>query len=137
VRVETVSGNAEVTGAHPPSADAASQRLRYTSTSGALVYRGACGPRCRLEARTMSGDLHFHVAQPSSFELHYLTHGGELADRLGLDKQQAQHSAQKTRLRGRYGAGEGLIEAQTWTGNLAVAAVPAAAAANAVRPHRR
>jgi DUF4097 and DUF4098 domain-containing protein YvlB len=115
VRIDTVSGDAQlglVSGA---------PRVRYASTSGDLTYRGPCGAQCRLEARTMSGDLTLQLAQPS-FELHYLTRSGELSDDLHLEVQPQARTGRETRLRARAGRGEGLIDLQTWSGDVTLAA---------------
>jgi len=123
VRIDTVSGDAQlalVNAGAPP-------RVRYASTSGDLTYRGPCGAQCRLEARTMSGDLTLQLAQPSSFELTYLTRSGELSDDLHLEIQPQARLGRETRLRARAGQGEGLIDLQTWSGDVTLAASTATA----------
>jgi DUF4097 and DUF4098 domain-containing protein YvlB len=121
-RIDTVSGDAQV-----GDAAATAPQVRFASTSGDLTLRGPCGAQCRVEARMMSGDLALQLAQPTSFELHYLTRSGELSDDLHLEVQPQARTGRETRLRARAGRGEGLIDLQTWSGDVSLAAVSATA----------
>jgi hypothetical protein len=111
VRVETVSGDVSVatlgTGA----------RVAASTTSGDVHWSGSCGSGCRLEARTLSGDVALTVGDKSSFALRFQTHGGEVSDDLKLTVAGPRREGN---LMARYGAGDGLIEAQTFSGDLHV-----------------
>jgi hypothetical protein len=109
-RIETVSGDAKVSGV---------SRLRYTSTSGDLVWGGGCAARCRVEARTLSGDVALRLGSGSSFDVRYLTHTGEVSDEVGVEMSPPAPGREVAR-RGRYQRGDGLIEIETWSGDLAM-----------------
>lgn len=115
VRLRTVSGHAvlAMTGAAP--------QLDFQSTSGNLDWTGACGKDCRLSAETMSGDLNLDVDPKSSFELSYSSHSGELRDEVELAVKHApkrKHGLPGGWLEATYGAGEGVIEADAFSGSL-------------------
>ena len=114
-RVDTVSGDTTI--------DSVPQ-LRYSSTSGDLSWSGRCAAGCRLEARTLSGDVSVRTSANSSFELRYQTQDGTLDDQLHLDHEVRPRAERSQRLRGRLGNGEGLVEVQTWHGDLALARLP-------------
>jgi hypothetical protein len=115
VRAETVSGDIHVATTQPAA------RVTANTTSGDIHWKGSCGPGCRLEARTLSGDLHFLMGDKSSFSLRYLSQGGELRDELNLQFAGGGPAREAHNLRGRYGSGEGLVEAQTLEGDLHLA----------------
>lgn len=112
VRLRTVSGGARVT-----QTSGAASKLEFGTTSGDLDWQGACGSGCRIEARTTSGDVKLALAPSSSFELRYNTHSGDVSD--GLKLQPIEKSDRT--LRARYGKGEGLVEVQTFSGDLQLA----------------
>jgi hypothetical protein len=116
VRLRTVSGNAVVT------QSGSSSKLEFGTTSGDLEWTGACNGNCRIEARTTSGDVKLQMPQSSSFDLRFLTHSGDLSDEL---KMQTVESAPSHRGAGsvhaRYGKSEGIIEVQTFSGDLHIA----------------
>ena len=69
--------------------------------------------------RTTSGDVGLALAPSSSFELHFVSHSGDLDDRLGvsvLDAEHGKHGAGQ--VRARIGKAEGLVECQTFSGDL-------------------
>lgn len=114
VRLRTVSGDANV-----KQTAGAGSKLEYGTTSGDLDWTGACGAGCRIEARSMSGDVKLTMAPSSSFELRYVTHSGDFDDDLKLqtiDKAPTDHGAGS--VHARYGKSEGLVEAQTFSGDL-------------------
>ena len=114
VRLRTVSGDARV-----KQTTGAASKLEYGTTSGDLDWAGACGAGCRIEARSMSGDVKLSLAPSSSFELRYVTHSGDVEDDLKMqtiDSAPTHHGAGS--LHARYGKGEGLVEAQTFSGDL-------------------
>lgn len=114
VRLHTVSGKATLAMRNP------SAQVEFQSASGSLDFKGACGRDCHVSANTVSGDLHLALAPQSSFELSYSSHSGELRDGLDLNVRHAgrgRHGSHAS-LEGTYGKGEGVIEADAFSGNL-------------------
>ncbi|MGZ3440708.1 MAG: DUF4097 family beta strand repeat-containing protein [Polyangia bacterium] len=116
VRLRTVSGDAQVTqnggGAH----------LEYGTTSGDLDWAGSCRSGCRIEARSTSGDVKLRMPSDASFDLRYVTHSGDVSDDLKMQTlEQSESHRGGGSLHARYGKGEGLIEVQTFSGDLRVA----------------
>jgi DUF4097 and DUF4098 domain-containing protein YvlB len=114
--VRTVSGDAQVTqnsnGAH----------LEYGTTSGDLDWTGACKNGCRIEARSTSGDVKLRMASDSNFDLRYVTHSGDVADDLKMQTlEQSESHRGGGSLHARMGKGEGLVEVQTFSGDLHLA----------------
>jgi hypothetical protein len=112
VRAETVSGDIRV-GTTQPAA-----RVSAATTSGDIQWKGNCGAGCRLEARTLSGDIALFMGDKSAFALRFLSHGGEVNDELNLSPRPGREAHS---LRARYGSGDGIIEAQTIEGDLHLA----------------
>ena len=114
VRLRTVSGHTSLAmmGAAP--------QLDFQSTSGNLDWSGTCGKECHLSAETMSGDLNLSVDPQSSFELSYSSHSGELRDEVQLAVKHAprKHGQPGGWLEATYGKGEGVIEADAFSGSL-------------------
>jgi hypothetical protein len=116
VRLRTVSGDARVTQTSGPAA-----KLEYGTTSGDLQWEGTCGAGCRIEARSTSGDVMLHMSPSSSFDLRYVTHSGDVRDDMKLqtiEQNEGRHGGGS--LHARYGRGEGLVEAQTFSGDLRI-----------------
>lgn len=116
VRLRTVSGDAQV------SQSGGAAKLEYGTTSGDLVWTGTCKAGCRIEARSTSGDVKLGMTSDSSFDLRYVSHSGDVADDLKmqtLEQNDRRHGG--TSLHARYGKGEGLVEAQTFSGDLHIA----------------
>jgi hypothetical protein len=113
VRVNTVSGDINV------ATVGASSHVSANTTSGDVHWKGNCGGGCRLEARTLSGDVELQPVDKSSFALRFLTHDGEIADDLKLSY--AGTRGREPNLAARYGSGDGLVEVQTWSGDLHLA----------------
>jgi len=114
VRLHTVSGKATLAMRNP------SPQVEFQSASGSLDFKGACGRDCHLSANTVSGDLNLALAPQSSFELSYSSHSGELRDGLDLNVRRSgrgRHGSHGS-LEGTYGKGEGVIEADAFSGNL-------------------
>ncbi|HWE30058.1 MAG TPA: DUF4097 family beta strand repeat-containing protein, partial [Polyangia bacterium] len=84
---------------------------------------GPCRAGCRIEARATSGDIKLRMSPDSSFDLRYVTHSGDVADDLKMQtlEQNESHHGSGGSLHARYGKGEGLVEAQTFSGDLRVA----------------
>jgi hypothetical protein len=117
VRLHTVSGSAVVTtvGAAP--------QVEFQSASGGLDWSGVCGKDCHLNAETVSGDLRLNLDPKSSFELSYTSHTGELRDELNLAVKRAprrKHGMSSGWLEASFGKGEGVIEADAFSGSLLV-----------------
>jgi hypothetical protein len=114
VRLHTVSGKATLSmprGANP--------QVDFTSASGSLDFKGACGRDCHFSAETVSGDLKLALASQSSFQLNYSSHSGELRDGLDLSvNQRGSRRHARNTLQGTYGKGEGVIDADAFSGNL-------------------
>jgi hypothetical protein len=115
VRLHTVSGKATL------SMRNQAPQVEFQSASGSFDFKGACGKDCHLSAATVSGDLKLALAAQSSFELSYSSHSGELRDGLDLSVKKgthSRHSSSRGSLEGTYGKGEGVIEADAFSGNL-------------------
>jgi Putative adhesin len=115
VRLHTVSGKATL------AMRTQSPQVEFQSASGSLDFKGACGKDCHMSAATVSGDLHLALGSQSSFELSYSSHSGELRDGLDLSVKkgrQGRHGGSRGALEGTYGKGEGVIEADAFSGNL-------------------
>jgi hypothetical protein len=116
VRLRTVSGDAQVT------QSASGAHLEYGTTSGDLDWTGTCRSGCRVEARSTSGDVKLRMTPDSSFDLRYVTHSGDVSDDLKmqtLEQSEGHHGGGS--LHARLGKGEGLIEVQSFSGDLHVA----------------
>ena len=117
VRLHLVSGRATVltSGTAP--------QLEFQSTSGSLDWGGTCARDCHLSAETVSGEVRLSLDAKSSFELSYTSHSGELRDELGLAIKRAptrKHGMASGWMEASFGKGEGVIETDAFSGNLAV-----------------
>ena len=82
-----------------------------------------CAKDCRLSAETVSGEVRLSVDPKSSFELSYRSHSGELRDEINLAVKRAprrKHGMSSGWLEASYGKGEGVIEADAFSGSLVV-----------------
>lgn len=113
-RIDTVSGTAQVSAAR-----GVTPTLRFASTSGSLDWSGGCGSRCRIEARSMSGAVRLRLRKESSFTIRYLSHSGDLDDRLGIATSSG-NTVGEISVSGRYNEGLGTIECNTWSGHLSL-----------------
>jgi DUF4097 and DUF4098 domain-containing protein YvlB len=112
VRLRTVSGDVRV------SQTGSASKLEFGTTSGDLQWSGGCGAGCRIEARSMSGDVRLSVAAPN-FDLRYVTHSGDVDDEIKMqivDNTPSKHGSGS--IHGRVGKSEGIIEIQTFSGDL-------------------
>ena len=117
VRLHTVSGHAAI------STSGLSPQVEFHSASGSLDWAGACAKDCHLSAETVSGDLQLSVDPKSSFELSYTSHSGELRDEANLSVKRApkrKHGMASGWLEATFGKGEGVIEADAFSGSLVV-----------------
>jgi len=117
VRLHTVSGHGTVT------TSGAAPQVEFHSASGGLDWSGACGKDCHLCAETVSGDVRLTLDPKSSFELSYTSHSGELRDELNLMVKRApkrKHGMTSGWLEATFGKGEGVIEADAFSGTLVV-----------------
>jgi len=117
IRLHTVSGHAVV------NTSSATPQVEFQSASGAMDWSGVCAKDCHLSAETVSGELHFMVDPRSSFDLSYTSHSGELRDELNLSVKRSprrRHGMSSGWLEATYGKGEGVIEADAFSGNLTV-----------------
>ena len=115
VRLHTVSGKGVISTVGP------APQLDFQSASGDLDWSGACGKECHVSVETVSGDLVFTLDDRSSFELSYSSHSGELRDGVSLNVKHAprrKHGSTGGWLEATYGRGEGVIEADAFSGNL-------------------
>ena len=116
VRIKTVSGSAEIgtTGGQPP-------QLELETTSGDFHWSGLCGKGCRLVTQSLSGDIVLLLGKESSFDLSYTSHSGDLATALPLNiTTERRNGPRGGTIEGRYGKGEGVIQCQTFSGDLAL-----------------
>jgi DUF4097 and DUF4098 domain-containing protein YvlB len=116
VRIQTVSGDTRVVTIESPSTG-----LDFNSVSGDLNWEGRCAAGCRIAARTHSGSVLLRLDQSSAFEVRYESHSGELQDNLGLNLEERpkEDEEQGGRWRARLGRGEGNIEVNSFSGDLA------------------
>ncbi|HET7785950.1 MAG TPA: DUF4097 family beta strand repeat-containing protein [Myxococcales bacterium] len=118
VRLHTVSGKAVV------STSGNAPQVEFQSASGSLDWSGLCAKDCHLSAETVSGELRLLVDPRSSFELSYSSHSGELRDEMNLAVKHAprRHGGMMSSgfLEATYGRGEGIIEADAFSGSVTV-----------------
>jgi putative adhesin len=118
VRLHTVSGKAVV------STSGNAPQVEFQSASGSLEWAGLCGKDCHLSAETVSGELRLLVDPKSSFELSYSSHSGELRDEMNLAVKHAprRHGGMMSSgfIEATYGRGEGIIEADAFSGSVTV-----------------
>jgi len=117
VRLHTVSGRAQVV------TNGAAPQVEFQSASGSLEWSGTCARDCHLSAETVSGELRMTVDPKSSFELSYTSHSGELRDEVNLSVKRSptrKHGMASGWMEATFGKGEGVIEADAFSGNLIV-----------------
>ena len=76
-----------------------------------------------MSAETVSGELRIAVDPKSSFELSYTSHSGELRDEVNLSVKRSparKHGMASGWMEATFGKGEGVIEADAFSGNLIV-----------------
>ena len=115
MRLHTVSGHGIVNTA------SGAPQVEFQSASGNMDWSGVCGKDCHVSAETVSGELQLALDPRSSFELSYTSHSGELRDELNLAVKRAprrKHGMASGWLEASFGKGEGVIEADAFSGNL-------------------
>ena len=116
LRVHTISGAIAIES--PTSA----LQAEVETSSGAFSYRGPCGRGCRVDVDSVSGTLSFALDRSSSFALDFDTHSGKLKDLLGLDAGRTEKRGDDQWRELRFGAGEGAIECETFSGDVSISA---------------
>jgi Putative adhesin len=117
VRLHTVSGHVTV------ATSGTAPQVEFQSASGSLDWAGMCARDCHLSAETVSGDVRLNVDPRSSFELSYTSHTGELRDEANLAVKRTprrKHGMSSGWLEATFGKGEGVIEADAFSGSLVV-----------------
>ena len=119
VTVRTVSGAVSV------STVVSAARLRIETASGNVDWRGTCAKGCHLDADTVSGRLHFQLDRASSFTISTISHSGKLLDELGLERTPDAKASERAERepgwhRASYGAAEGEIECESFSGDVRV-----------------
>jgi DUF4097 and DUF4098 domain-containing protein YvlB len=115
VRVDTVSGDVVV------GTTGAGGKVAVNTTSGDVHWSGNCGNGCRLEARTLSGDVLLSAGDKSSVALRFQTHTGDVSNELKLSVASGPRPPREPNFDARYGAGDGVVEVQTFSGDLHLA----------------
>jgi hypothetical protein len=127
LRLNTVSGDTKIDGAtglklNSVSGDLKVNRVmgetRFHSVSGDVEWRGACAAGCKIEVETTSGDLRLALDGGASFDLEYESRSGDYQDEIGTTV--TSRGNHPTRVRARAGKGEGRIEFQSVSGDLAL-----------------
>ena len=116
LRIHTISGAISIETGNPAG------QAEVETSSGALSFGGRCGKGCHVDVDSVSGPLFFALDRKSSFALDFDTHSGKLTDSLGLDKSQAERRGQDDWRELRFGAGEGAIECETFSGDVTISA---------------
>jgi hypothetical protein len=112
VQLRTVSGDAVVTQVGGPGS-----KLEFGTTSGDLLWTGACAAGCRIETRSCSGDVKLMMAPNPSFDLRYVTHSGDLTDDLNMSVLESQPHG-RGNVHARLGSGVGLVECESFSGDV-------------------
>jgi len=114
LRIHTVSGAIAISSKNP------ALQLDVETASGQIEWEGACARGCRADVESVSGAVRLKPALPSSFELHFATHSGALRDEgralAPVEGGRGKHSWRRARL----GSGEGVVECETFSGDLVV-----------------
>lgn len=88
ISMATISGDLKVLGRKTVS------RVELESVSGRIEFNGLCAAKCRLEAASLSGDIHLNLDKKrSAFEMEFESFTGKLTDELGLKITSTQGSA--------------------------------------------
>jgi DUF4097 and DUF4098 domain-containing protein YvlB len=116
LRIHTVSGGVVVETSQPAS------RLDVETASGNVHFRGPCGPGCQLDVDTVSGEVSFALDRKSSLSARVVSTSGKVRDELGLQLRRKTGASEGDFAEGALGAGDGLIECETFSGDVTFSA---------------
>jgi len=119
MRVHTVSGGTVVSGAQSAS------RLELETASGPVEFRGACGAGCHIDVDSVSGEVVFALDGKSSASARVVSTSGKVRDERGFSLQRRPGGSEGDFSEGAIGRGDGLIECETFSGNITFARAPA------------
>jgi DUF4097 and DUF4098 domain-containing protein YvlB len=112
VRIHTTSGSAAIsTAIH-------SLKVQVETSSGTVDFRGPCGKECHLDVDSVSGEVRFVLDRASSFSVSLISTSGKVRDELGAGLRAKREGAEGEWLEGQYGAGDGLIECETFSAGI-------------------
>jgi hypothetical protein len=106
MRVHTVSGGTVVSGAQGASR---------------LELRGGCGAGCHIDVDSVSGDVVFALDGRSSASARVVSTSGKVRDERGFSLQRRPGGSEGDFSEGAIGRGDGLIECETFSGNITFA----------------
>lgn len=112
VRIHTVSGSTTVSASRP------SARLELETASGPVDFRGPCGAGCHIDVDSVSGDVRFALDAGSSAAARVVSTSGKVRDELGLSFRRKPGASEGDFSEGSVGGGDGLIECETFSGNV-------------------
>jgi hypothetical protein len=112
VRIHTVSGTVRV------DAGQAAARLQVETASGPVDFRGPCGAGCHVDVDSVSGEVRYALDRGSSLTARVVSTSGKVSDSLGLALRRKPGSPDADFSEGALGAGDGLIECETFSGNV-------------------
>jgi len=118
MRVHTVSGGTVVSGA--PSA----ARLELETASGPVEFRGGCGAGCHIDVDSVSGNVVFALDGKSSASARVVSTSGKVRDERGFSLERRPGGSEGDFNEGAIGRGDGLIECETFSGNITFARMP-------------
>jgi DUF4097 and DUF4098 domain-containing protein YvlB len=107
--VQTTSGDLRLSG------DVTSP-VRFTSTSGGLDLSGSCAAGCQIHAHTTSGDV--SLSGRSSLVAKLRTRTGEISGADHLAVEMRRNAGDKSEWTVHLGRSEGLVEVETFSGDL-------------------
>ena len=116
VRIHTISGSSAVVASEPAS------RLELETSSGQVAFRGPCGKGCHLDIDTVSGEVRFALGPESSFAASVISTSGKVHDDLPVGLRAVGGPSEGAWSEGRYGDGDGVIECETFSGDISFAA---------------
>jgi DUF4097 and DUF4098 domain-containing protein YvlB len=115
IRVHTVSGGTVV------SAPRTASRLELETASGPVDFRGGCGAGCHIDVDSVSGDVVFALDAKSSATARVVSTSGKVRDDRGFSLQRRPGGSEGDFSEGAIARGDGLIECETFSGNITFA----------------
>jgi Putative adhesin len=113
--VESVAGKVSVVTLDPAA------RVEIETVSGAIDWRGPCNAGCRVEARTMSGNMTVGARAGSSYAFGFATRSGSFQPPAFLKVDERKVQGSRTRIQGKVGNGDGQIRVMTHSGQASLA----------------